>query len=126
MIGVKGLICRRGDSNPHELPHTPLKRARLPVPPLRHKCGQEGPVIIAGIVSKESDEDLRFIRTEKLSKAANQIVNKQQSVQTLICFFDSHSSSPLVNCSLLANCLSPEMMSLPAPCLTAALERASE
>ena len=30
------LICRRGDSNPHELPHTPLKRARLPVPPLRH------------------------------------------------------------------------------------------
>src|SRR5438552_1208235 len=30
-----GLICRRGDSNPHELPHTPLKRARLPVPPLR-------------------------------------------------------------------------------------------
>src|SRR5215510_9996202 len=27
--------CRRGDSNPHELPHTPLKRARLPVPPLR-------------------------------------------------------------------------------------------
>ena len=29
------MICRRGDSNPHELPHTPLKRARLPVPPLR-------------------------------------------------------------------------------------------
>src|SRR5882672_9169278 len=29
--------CRRGDSNPHELPHTPLKRARLPVPPLRLK-----------------------------------------------------------------------------------------
>src|SRR6266446_6188282 len=29
--------CRRGDSNPHELPHTPLKRARLPVPPLRPK-----------------------------------------------------------------------------------------
>ncbi len=27
--------CRRGDSNPHELPHTPLKRARLPIPPLR-------------------------------------------------------------------------------------------
>src|SRR5439155_24351018 len=27
--------CRRGDSNPHGLPHTPLKRARLPVPPLR-------------------------------------------------------------------------------------------
>src|SRR5215475_10592757 len=33
--GVTKLICRRGDSNPHELPHTPLKRARLPVPPLR-------------------------------------------------------------------------------------------
>src|SRR6185503_13901458 len=31
--------CRRGDSNPHELPHTPLKRARLPVPPLRLKRG---------------------------------------------------------------------------------------
>src|SRR4030095_11854813 len=31
------VICRRGDSNPHELPHTPLKRARLPVPPLRLK-----------------------------------------------------------------------------------------
>ncbi len=31
-----GSWCRRGDSNPHELPHTPLKRARLPVPPLRH------------------------------------------------------------------------------------------
>src|SRR5262245_21911573 len=29
------LWCRRGDSNPHGLPHTPLKRARLPVPPLR-------------------------------------------------------------------------------------------
>ena len=37
----------RRDSNPHELPHTPLKRARLPVPPLplggistawRHGC----------------------------------------------------------------------------------------
>ena len=35
MIRVTELICRRGDSNPHELPHTPLKRARLPVPPLR-------------------------------------------------------------------------------------------
>ena len=28
--------CRRGDSNPHGLPHTPLKRACLPIPPLRH------------------------------------------------------------------------------------------
>ncbi len=27
--------CRREDLNLHELPHTPLKRARLPVPPLR-------------------------------------------------------------------------------------------
>src|SRR5437667_11933736 len=30
-----GLWCRRGDSNPHGLPHTPLKRTCLPVPPLR-------------------------------------------------------------------------------------------
>src|SRR6266851_2914338 len=30
-----GIWCRRGDSNPHGLPHTPLKRARLPIPPLR-------------------------------------------------------------------------------------------
>ncbi len=29
------LSCRRGDSNPHGFPHTPLKRARLPIPPLR-------------------------------------------------------------------------------------------
>ena len=35
--------CRRGDSNPHELPHTPLKRARLPVPPLRHEVSFRGP-----------------------------------------------------------------------------------
>ena len=28
--------CREGDLNPHGLHHTPLKRARLPVPPLRH------------------------------------------------------------------------------------------
>src|SRR4029078_11291263 len=34
--------CRRGDSNPHELPHTPLKRARLPVPPLRHEVSLAG------------------------------------------------------------------------------------
>jgi len=26
-----------GGLEPHELPHTPLKRARLPVPPLRLK-----------------------------------------------------------------------------------------
>ena len=28
--------CRSRDSNPDGLPHTPLKRACLPVPPLRH------------------------------------------------------------------------------------------
>ena len=26
--------CKRGDLNSHEINHTPLKRARLPVPPL--------------------------------------------------------------------------------------------
>ena len=26
--------CERRDLNPYELPHTPLKRARLPIPPL--------------------------------------------------------------------------------------------
>ena len=41
-VEVMKLICRRGDSNPHELPHTPLKRARLPVPPLRHEVSLEG------------------------------------------------------------------------------------
>ena len=29
--------CRRRDLNPHGLLHTPLKRARIPIPPLRHK-----------------------------------------------------------------------------------------
>ncbi len=33
--------CRRRDSNPHGFPHTPLKRACLPIPPLRH--GRVGP-----------------------------------------------------------------------------------
>ena len=28
--------CRRSESNRHGLAHTPLKRARLPIPPLRH------------------------------------------------------------------------------------------
>ena len=28
--------CERRDLNPYELPHTPLKRARLPIPPLSH------------------------------------------------------------------------------------------
>ena len=39
--GPKPLICgnwcRRRDSNPHGFPHTPLKRACLPVPPLRRR-----------------------------------------------------------------------------------------
>ncbi len=30
--------CRRPDSNRHGSPHTPLKRARLPIPPLRQSC----------------------------------------------------------------------------------------
>ena len=30
------LWCERRDLNPYELPHTPLKRARLPIPPLSH------------------------------------------------------------------------------------------
>ena len=42
--------CRRGDSNPHEFPHTPLKRARLPVPPLRQREVSKA-AIIAGIDS---------------------------------------------------------------------------
>ena len=32
-IGVQ-LWCERRDLNPYESPHTPLKRARLPIPPL--------------------------------------------------------------------------------------------
>ena len=31
--------CRRRDSNPHGFPHTPLKRACLPIPPLRRRAG---------------------------------------------------------------------------------------
>ena len=30
------LWCRRRDLNPHGFLHTPLKRARIPIPPLRH------------------------------------------------------------------------------------------
>ena len=30
------LWCRRRDLNPHGFPHTPLKRARIPIPPRRH------------------------------------------------------------------------------------------
>ena len=29
--------CRRRDLNPHGFPHTPLKRARIPIPPRRHQ-----------------------------------------------------------------------------------------
>ena len=31
-----GFWCERRDLNPYESPHTPLKRARLPIPPLSH------------------------------------------------------------------------------------------
>ncbi len=34
---IRHFLVPKGDSNPHELPHTPLKRARLPVPPLRRR-----------------------------------------------------------------------------------------
>ena len=32
----KGKWCSERDSNPHKLPHTPLKRTRLPIPPPEH------------------------------------------------------------------------------------------
>lgn len=32
--GYRYLWCERRDLNPYESPHTPLKRARLPIPPL--------------------------------------------------------------------------------------------
>ena len=31
---ITALWCERRDLNPYESPHTPLKRARLPIPPL--------------------------------------------------------------------------------------------
>ncbi len=31
-----GLLCGKRDLNPYGVNHTPLKRARLPVPPLSH------------------------------------------------------------------------------------------
>jgi hypothetical protein len=34
--------CRRRDSNPHGFPHTPLKRACLPIPPLRRRKVKHG------------------------------------------------------------------------------------
>src|SRR5262249_35605242 len=37
--------CRRRDSNPHGFPHTPLKRACLPIPPLRQR-GWDGTSIL--------------------------------------------------------------------------------
>src|SRR6267378_48037 len=48
-LAATKLICRRGDSNPHELPHTALNRARLPVPPLR----QVGQTFLSVSVGKE-------------------------------------------------------------------------
>src|SRR6185503_7729626 len=61
----KQRICRRGDSNPHELPHTPLKRARLPVPPLRHEVSLEGSAIIAVPFSKTATCSQRVMRPVK-------------------------------------------------------------
>ena len=37
-IGWSCFWCERRDLNPYGVNHTPLKRARLPVPPLSHKC----------------------------------------------------------------------------------------
>ena len=51
--------CRRGDSNPHELPHTPLKRARLPVPPLRQKGEKFSKV--AAIISRNLPTTERYL-----------------------------------------------------------------
>lgn len=34
---LKGEKCRRRDLNPHTRRHTPLKRARLPISPLRQE-----------------------------------------------------------------------------------------
>ena len=35
-MGIPYFWCERRDLNPYESPHTPLKRARLPIPPLSH------------------------------------------------------------------------------------------
>ena len=32
-MGIAYSWCERRDLNPYESPHTPLKRARLPIPP---------------------------------------------------------------------------------------------
>jgi hypothetical protein len=62
--------CRRGDSNPHELPHTPLKRARLPVPPLRHEVSLEGSAIIAVPFSKTATCSQRVMLPARPVKTA--------------------------------------------------------
>ena len=56
--------CRRGDSNPHELPHTPLKRARLPVPPLRLKL---------------SDSDYSVLSQCEKSRSPGSLLHKKPS-----------------------------------------------
>jgi hypothetical protein len=58
--GKRKSWCRRGDSNPHELPHTPLKRARLPIPPLRLK-DQTAAYRTAIITSTFAVKDLRSL-----------------------------------------------------------------
>ena len=41
-MGIAYSWCERRDLNPYESPHTPLKRARLPIPPLsRQPAGFE-------------------------------------------------------------------------------------
>lgn len=37
---ITALWCERRDLNPYESPHTPLKRARLPIPPLSQICSE--------------------------------------------------------------------------------------
>jgi hypothetical protein len=65
--------CRRGDSNPHELPHTPLKRARLPVPPLRHRSEfSKDAAIIAGIVFKKSAPEHYWLAAGEAAGAAGE------------------------------------------------------
>src|SRR6185295_9844785 len=57
-----GSWCRRGDSNPHGLPHTPLKRARLPVPPLRRRAYLAAPPRALSRTRSGSDLVFRTIR----------------------------------------------------------------
>ncbi len=44
----QNLSCRRGDSNPHGLPHTALNRACLPIPPLRRFLNYFAESAVAG------------------------------------------------------------------------------